>query len=285
MNKLKLIFALVLFSTLGVFVKKIDLTSGKIAFVRGSVGFLFLILLTIITNKKIIIKQILDNKAKIISSGFLLGLNWICLFQSYKYTTLSIATISCYCAPIFMIIFSIIFLKEKPDIKKIVCVFVSIIGMLLIFYNSNNPSDNISYNHTLGIFFGILTAICYSSVIIINKSLKDISSSEQTLGQFFSAIILLLGYILIFEDFNFKELSTISSINLIIIGVVHTGFAFFIYFSAIKNIKGQSIAILSYITPIFAVLISIFYLREPMNIFQMFGGILILISTFIGEKV
>jgi len=119
MNKLKLIFALVLFSTLGVFVKKIDLTSGKIAFIRETVGFLFLIFLTIIGNKKIIIKQILDNKEKIISSGFLLGLNWIFLFQSYKYTTLSIATISCYCAPIFMIIFSIIFLKEKPDIKKL----------------------------------------------------------------------------------------------------------------------------------------------------------------------
>lgn len=106
--------------------------------------------------------------------------------------------------------------------------------MLLIFYNSNNPSDNISYNHTLGIFFGILTAICYSSVIIINKSLKDISSSEQTLGQFFSAIILLLGYILIFEDFNFKELSPVSSINLIIIGVIHTGLPFLYIFLLLK---------------------------------------------------
>ncbi|MFK4784942.1 DMT family transporter [Fusobacterium sp. MFO224] len=284
MDRLKFIFVLILFSTVGVFVKKIDLASGKIAFTRAIIGFIFLVILALFTNKKIFINQILNNKLKIIFSGFLLGLNWLFLFQSYKYTTLSIATISCYCAPIFMLILSILFLKEKPDIKKIICIFISIIGMILIFYNTNNSSSAFNYNHSLGILYGILTAICYSIVIIINKSLKGIYSLEQTLGQFFSSTVLLLIYILIFEDFNFNGLDQISAINLIIIGVVHTGFAFFVYFSSIKNISGQSVAILSYITPIFAVLISIFYLKEPINTLQVSGGILILASTFISEK-
>jgi len=284
MNKLKFIFILILFSTVGVFVKKIHLDSGKIAFIRAIIGFIFLVFIALIKNKKIFLTQIIYNKRKIISSGFLLGLNWLFLFQAYKYTTLSIATIACYCAPIFMLFLSILFLKEEPDIKKIICILISIFGMILIFYNSNDSSSSIIYNHTLGIFYGLLTAICYSVVIIINKSLEGIFSLEQTLGQFFSAIIILLFYLLIFENFNFKGLDIISSINLIVIGVIHTGFAFFIYFSCIKNIPGQSVAILSYITPIFAVFISIFYLKEPINIFQLCGGSLILISTFIAEK-
>lgn len=68
-----------------------------------------------------------------------------------------------------------------------------------------------------------------------------------------------------------------------IVGILHTGIAYLLYFTSIKKLDGQSIAILSYIDPISAVFISAIFLGETMTLIQIIGGLLILGSTFLGE--
>lgn len=283
MDKLKVIGAMLTFSTIGIFIKNIDLSSSEIAFSRGIIGSVFLVVTSCILKKKISIVSIKNNLKLLIFSGIAIGINWMFLFEAYKYTTISIATISYYFAPIFVMIASPILLKEKISLKKIICVCLAMVGMLLIVGTNKSSGENMEYNHILGICYGISAAVFYASVIISNKFIDDISPGDRTIVQLFIAAVMLIPYILMTTGFNFSSLHGISLYSLLFLGIIHTGLAYTLYFSAIKNLKGQTLAILSYIDPIFAVIISTLFLKESLGVIQIMGAILILGSTFASE--
>ncbi|MDP0493830.1 MAG: DMT family transporter [Fusobacterium sp. JB021] len=283
MDKLKVMGAMLTFSTIGIFIKNIDLSSSEIAFSRGIIGSVFLLITSYILKTNVSVTSIKGNLKLLVFSGIAMGLNWMFLFEAYKYTTISIATISYYFAPIFVMIASPLLLKEKISLKKVICICLAMIGILMIVGTNKSSSGNVEYNHLLGIFYGILAAVFYASVIISNKFIINISPGDRTIVQLFVAAIMLIPYILLTTGFNFGSLHGISLYSLLFLGIIHTGLAYTIYFSAIKNLKGQTLAILSYIDPIFAVLISTLFLKESLGIFQIIGAVLILGSTFISE--
>lgn len=281
-SEVKNITAMLIFGTIGIFVRNIDLSSKETALSRGIIGSLFLIVVLICSKEKISFQGIKKNILILFLSGIGIGLNWIFLFQAYKYTTVSIATLSYYSAPVIVTILSPIILKERLSLIKFLCVIGAMTGM--IFIAGNNESSGAVYNHTLGIIYGVSAAVFYASVIIMNKFIKGLGGLETTVTQLILASIVLVPYVIMTGGFDFSRMTKISYISLIILGVIHTGFAYFLYFSSLKELKGQTIAVLSYIDPISAVIISSLFLGEKMTFLQIVGGILILGSTFISEN-
>ena len=281
-SEVKNITAMLIFGTIGIFVRNIDLSSKETALSRGIIGSLFLIVVLICSKEKISFQGIKKNILILFLSGIGIGLNWIFLFQAYKYTTVSIATLSYYSAPVIVTILSPIILKERLSLIKFLCVIGAMTGM--IFIAGNSESSGAVYNHTLGIIYGVSAAVFYASVIIMNKFIKWLGGLETTVTQLILASIVLVPYVIMTGGFDFSRMTKISYISLIILGVVHTGFAYFLYFSSLKELKGQTIAVLSYIDPISAVIISSLFLGEKMTFLQIVGGILILGSTFISEN-
>jgi drug/metabolite transporter (DMT)-like permease len=96
--------------------------------------------------------------------------------------------------------------------------------------------------------------------------------------------VVLLPYIYIKDGMNFSALNSNSILFILILGIVHTGLAYFLYFTAFKELKGQTIAVLSYIDPVSAVIIAAIFLGESMSLIQVIGGVLILGSTFLSER-
>lgn len=281
-SEVKNITAMLIFGTIGIFVRNIDLSSKETALSRGIIGSLFLIVVLICSKEKISFQGIKKNILILFLSGIGIGLNWIFLFQAYKYTTVSIATLSYYSAPVIVTILSPIILKERLSLIKFLCVIGAMTGM--IFIAGNSESSGAVYNHTLGIIYGVSAAVFYASVIIMNKFIKGLGGLETTVTQLILASIVLVPYVIMTGGFDFSRMTKISYTSLIILGVIHTGFAYFLYFSSLKELKGQTIAVLSYIDPISAVIISSLFLGEKMTFLQIVGGILILGSTFISEN-
>lgn len=282
-GKYRFIVVMLIFGSIGIFVKKINLTSSAIALLRGVIGSLFLVCTSFFTNEKISLKSIKSNINLLALSGTAIGVNWIFLFQSYKYTTISNATLSYYLAPIFVIVLSPLVLKEKLTIKKSVCIMVAMVGLFLIINTAANEIGGV-YNHFLGICYGILAAVLYASVILMNKFMKNLSGYETTLVQLTLGSMVLLPYVLVKNGVSSLWIAKESMIWIIILGVVHTGVAYFMYFSSMKEIKGQSIAVLSYIDPLSALIFAAIFLGESMSSVQVFGAILILASTYLNEK-
>jgi drug/metabolite transporter (DMT)-like permease len=102
--KVQFLSAMIIFGTIGVFVKYIDLSSSEVAFLRSFIGSLFLILVMIIWKKHISWSNLKGNAVLLLFSSIALSLNWIFLFQAFKHTTLSNATLSYYFAPVFVLI-------------------------------------------------------------------------------------------------------------------------------------------------------------------------------------
>lgn len=134
-----------------------------------------------------------------------------------------------------------------------------------------------------GIIFALLSAFCYAFVVIVNKQVKSISGIDKTIFQFAAAALVLAVYVSFTSGFHVAELSSKGLINLAILGLVHTGFTYCLYFSVIENMTGQKVAILGYIDPFVAAIVSVALLNEAFTIWQLFGGIMIIGFTVLNE--
>lgn len=276
--RLKLVTSMVIFGTIGIFRNYIPLPSSVIAFVRGAIGMLFLLLVIFCKKQKLNFVSIKNNLFLLCLSGSFIGINWIFLFEAYRYTTVSTATLCYYMAPVFVIIVSPFVLKEKLTIKKILCTISAIIGMIIISGVFGNAGANIT-----GVLLGLGAAALYATVVILNKFIKGISDIEKTFIQLGSAAIIILPYVLLTENISFISANLTTVILLIIVGIIHTGFAYTLYFGSIEHIKAQTAAMLSYLDPVIALILSALLLKEGFTLAQLIGSILILGAAFISE--
>ena len=279
--KMSLILSMVIFGTIGIFRKYIPLSSGIVAWVRGVLGVAFL--LVFIKLKKIPMNKEIVKKYLIILlvSGAFIGLNWVLLFESYRYTSVAVATLCYYMAPIFVMLASPILLKEKLTVKKTICVIVALIGMVFVSGVLDGGISGIS--ELKGILFGLGAAALYASVIMMNQGLREVPTYDKTIMQLGAAALILLPYILIVEDLSAVTLTPLIVVMLIIVGVVHTGIAYALYFGSMNGLKAQTVALFSYIDPIVAIILSAMFLKEPMTVYSIIGAVLVLGATMISE--
>lgn len=279
-SNIQFILSMVIFGTIGLVVRHIDLSSNETAFLSSSIGCFFLLLVFFKQRKTFTLKKMKSNALVLLASGIALGGNWIFLYQSYNYTSLANATLGYYFAPVFVMILSPIVLKEQLPIKKVICIVIAVIGMMFIVGNGISASRK---DDVLGIFLGLVAAAFYAALMLLNKFIKDIDRLEVTIIQLGTTAFILLPYVLITEGFNVLNVSISSIPFIILLGVVNTGVGFWLYFSGMEKLKGQSIAMLSYVDPFVAILISGLILQEQFTLLQITGGILLLSSTFISE--
>ncbi|MFZ0577195.1 MAG: DMT family transporter [Psychrobacillus psychrotolerans] len=281
-SKIQFLLSMIIFGTIGVFVRYIDLSSSEIALLRGLIGSLFLTTVMFLMKKKISWAIVKANALILLLSSIALGGNWIFLFQAFKHTTLSNATLSYYFAPVIVLIVSPLVLKEKLSVKKIICIAVAMLGMLFIVGNGGVNTSGL--NDLIGIGYGLMAAVLYASLMLLNKFIKNMDGLETTVLQLGTATLLLMPYVFFTEGFGILEVSSSSIPFILILGVIHTGIGFLLFFSGMQKLKGQSIAALSYADPITSLVISALILQEQMTFVQILGGALLLGATFVSEN-
>lgn len=280
-SKAKLAFSMAVFGTIGIFVRSIPFPSGFIAMARGFLGVAFLLLLNLFRRRHIDFAAVKKNIALLIASGAAIGVNWIFLFEAYNYTSVATATLCYYLAPVFVLLASPFVLKEKLTAKKIVCVLCALVGM--VFVSGIAQSGVPGKNGLKGVFLGIGAAVFYSSVMLLNKKLRDINDTDRTIFQLFFAAVAVTPYVLLKENVAALDYSVKAVFLLILLGVVHTGFSYTLYFGSVGRLPAQTTALFSYIDPALAILLSALVLREKLTLFGVIGAVLILGSTLFGE--
>ncbi|TDT63293.1 DMT family transporter [Fonticella tunisiensis] len=278
---IKIIISMVIWGSIGIFVKNINLPSVELAFLRAVIASTVLALVYPMFKSQRDSENLKENILLLILSGGAIGANWILLFKAYNYTTISNATLSYYFAPVFVILLSPVVFKEKLTKSRLIAAAGAMIGLFLIVNNQSQASVS-SPNHLKGIAFGLMAAGLYGSVVLLNKYIKGISGYMMTLIQISTSALVLLPFIIYRSALTITNLKNLLLIA--VLGIVHTGLAYLLYFSGIKELEVQRAAILSYIDPIAAIIFGTIFLAEPLNLYQIIGGFLILGSTFIGER-
>ena len=277
--RLMLIASMTIFGTLGIFVRNIPVSSGELALYRAVLAALLIAVFLLLTKQRIPFANIKKEVPLLLASGVAMGINWILLFEAYKYTTVSVATLSYYFAPVIVTVVCPVLFKEKLTGKQIICFIMSTLGLVLI----TGIGDIGSGNDFVGILFGLGAAVFYATVILLNRFIKNVEGIHRTFLQFLSAIVILVPYVIMTSGVTLGNLNGIGWVNLLIVGLIHTGVTYCMYFSSLKELPGQKAAILSYIDPLVAVMISVTILGESMTLWQMIGGILILGFTLWNE--
>ena len=299
--------SMLIFGTIGIFRRYIPLSSGLLAFARGLIGTLFLCAVMWLRKMRSFSaergrgerfgksqgypERVVSDRGRLqisgsilallIISGALIGVNWILLFEAYNYTTIATATLCYYMQPIIVILLSPLIFRERLTLKKAVCTAVALAGM---FFGSGAAGEGVPQGDALrGILYGLGAAVLYASVVILNKCIRGVDPYLKTILQLGSAAVCLLPYLIVTRQFVHVEISGFSALMLFLVGLVHTGIAYTLYFGSTDGLRAQTIALFSYIDPVSALLLSMVFLHEPMTAAGVCGAVLVLGAALASE--
>ena len=278
--RLQLIFTMLLFGTIGTLSRYIDMPSSVIALGRAFFSVLTIILILALRRQKLDWDDIKRNIGWLTLSSVFMCCNWVCQFEAFKYTTIAVSTLCYYMQPVFYILAAAIVIKEKLSPRKLVCVAVAFCGMIFV---SGVLQTGFHISELKGVLFGIAGGFFYAMVVLINKYMKDISPVNTTIMQMALVSLIMLPYSAATGGLAAARVTTVGIICLIVLGALHTGIAYIIYFDAVNKLSAQTVGILSYIDPVEAVLLSAFFLKEPLTIWTIIGAVMILGATAVSE--
>ena len=209
-----------------------------------------------------------------------MGFNWILLFESYKHTTVATATVCYYLAPLLLLLVSPL-LGARLTVKNILCVCVALIG--LVFVSGVTETGLPAFHELQGILFGLGAAVLYACVMFLNKKLSPITAYDKTVLQLGSSAVVILPYLLLAESASAPQMTWLQWLLLLVVGILHTGMAYALYFGSIKDLHAHTVAVFSYLDPVVAILLSAILLREPIGAANIIGTVLILGSALFSQ--
>lgn len=277
--RFEIVFSMAAFGTIAVFVRNIGLPSGEVALYRAVIAALALFLWQLCTRQTVRWQDVKKELPLLFVSGAAMSVNWILLFEAYKYTTVAMATLSYYFAPVIVTVASTVLFRERLTAKQISCFVMSTLGLVMVIGVSGGGGSH----NLLGILLGLGAAVFYAAVVLINKGIRRVSGLNRTFMQFLAAILVMTPYISMTGGSHLAGLDMTGAVNLMVVGVFHTGICYCMYFSSLRYLKGQEASILSYIDPVVAVILSVAVLHEPVSPLQAAGGFMILGFTVLNE--
>ena len=278
---LMFVLSMLIFGTVGLVRRYVPCSSAFLAFSRGILGGLLLLGFTGCKQKGAGKKLSGRTLLWLGISGAVIGINWMLLFEAYNYTTVAVATLCYYMQPTIVMLVSPFLLQEKLTVRKAACAVIAIIGMVLVSGVTDGESARVG--QTKGILLGLGAAVCYACVIIMNKKIAGVDAYRKTTVQLLSAGIVMVPYLILTGGFSSTDFSLRTVLLIVIMGIVHTGLAYVLYFGSMDGLKAQSIAMLSYIDPVTALILSALLLREPLTAAGLIGAVMIIGSAAVSE--
>ena len=277
-EKLKYVAAVLLYGTVGTFLRFVALPSEMVAFFRGLIGAVFILLALLIRGKRPDGAAIRRNGRWLLLSGVCLGLNWLFLFAAYVETSVAVASLCNYLAPVLVIAAAPLLLRERLDKRKLPLILLALIGIVLVSGVLGGGGGSLK-----GVLLGLAAAVCFAAIVLCNRRLRDISPMDRSLVQLALSAATLLPFVLVKSWGHWPAPDLGSVLIVLLLGAVHTGFAYCLYFSGMGSLPVQTVALLGYLEPVVSVLCSAFFLAEPLTPLGWLGAALILGAAAAGE--
>ncbi|MBR6633518.1 MAG: DMT family transporter [Clostridia bacterium] len=274
---LKYIFALLLFGSNGIVASLIHLSSYEIVLLRTLIGSLLLIAIFFIAREKLTFYKYKTQSVFLAISGIAMGTSWIFLYEAYDEIGVSLASLAYYCGPVIVMMLSPFLFGENLTKIKVCSFLVVLVGIFLV--NGTAFENGVSI---WGLAYGLLSAVCYSLMVMFNKKAKGITGLENSMLQLFMAFITVAIFVGIKQGYR-MEIDTQSIIPILVLGLLNTGIGCYFYFSSIGKLPVQTVAICGYLEPLSAVLFSVIFLKETMLPIQIIGAVLIIGGAMLGE--
>ncbi len=267
---LSVIGSMLVFGTIGVFVKASGQSAFNIVFFRCLFAAICLGIYAVCTSQ---IKATYFKPKVIwplIASGAALAFNWVFLFKAFELTSITTGIIFYYTQPFILIFLGFLFFKETIRKYHLFWTTLSFTGLI---FSTGVLNDGMAItNITQGAMFAMSAAALYAAVVIIAKYYENIPPVFIVFMQTSIGVILL---------FPFTHLSDVPLIGhhwifLISLGVIHTASAYIFFYRGVQELKTAIIAILGFIDPVVAIFSDILVYNQNIGYFQGAGIAMIL---------
>lgn len=288
MGSLFVIIAGVLWGAMGIFVRglsKLSLSSIEICFIRMSVSTVILAIFILIYDKNLFKIKLKDLWIFIGTGLFSLTFFGYCYFTTIQMTSMSVAAVLLYTSPVFVLVLSSLFFKEKITKRKVLCIIIALVGCIFVTGLIGSEA-NIS---TAGILFGLGSGLGYGlysifSRFAINKKYKSFTII------FFSFVFSTISLFALVKPINVVNkllTGSITSNSLYVIGIViiATILPYAFYTFGLTKIENSKAAVIACIEPIMATVFGFTVFGEKLNISEIIGIILVLAAiVMLNEK-
>lgn len=269
--------AAILYGLIGIFIKSIgDMPLGSINFFRMLFGFFFILLYLSSRGR---INELKPKKRR----GYLLLLGLLeagaifAYFIAVRNTTVSIAVLLLYTAPIHVTLLSPLFLKEKIPRRSLLALGLSITGAVIVV----QPAVGHEGLNFIGIVMGLISGILYAVLILTSRYLKDYyTGTAQTAWSIIMNLALFSAFIGAAPPATVLENLPL----LILFGLLPTAIGSMLYFNGIALIGAQGASIMALIEPVSAVIFALIFLGEPVSPGTFVGGAFILLGALLVIK-
>lgn len=269
------ILSLLIFGTNGVLVSHISLQGSQIVLIRTLLGGLLLTALVLLRGgfDRSAVKA---ERCFLLGGGVALALNWIALFTAYRLLNVSLATLIYYAGPMLVLLFSPILFHEKLRGLTVLAVVIVAVGLVCI--SGSIASSGMSI---MGLLVAAASALFYAALIVFNKRITLTGGMQTAAIELDIAFAVVLVYVLLTAGLPHPTRADIPW--LLTIGLVNTGLAYLLYFTGLQKLPAQSVALISYVDPVSALIFSALFLHESLTPVQLLGAFLILGGAILGE--
>ena len=272
----KHLFSLLLFGSNGIVASRIALTSYEIVFLRCLLGSLLLGAIVLAARKPLGILREKRSAMLIAASGMAMGSSWMFLYEAFTQIGVSFATLTYYCGPVILVALSPILFGESLTRLKLLALGMVAAGAVLL----NGPLAG--GGSLWGLFCGFMAALCYVAMVALNKKARGVSGMENTLLQLVAALGTVSAFLLWKQGLSL-DVAAGDWPFILVLGLVNTGYACWLYFSSIGRLPVQTVAVCGYVEPLSAVLFSVLLLGETMSLWQTLGAALIFAGAVLSQ--
>lgn len=276
-DTLKYLAAVTLFGTNGIVASHIAMSSYDIVLTRTFIGALFLAAVFLSSRATPSCWRDKRHFALLLASGAAMGASWLFLFEAYARVGVSVATLAYYCGPVIVMLLAPVVFGERLALTTVAGFLAVVVGMLCVSGQSITRGWDSS-----GVIFGLLAAVAYSAMVILNKKAGSITGLENPMWQLIAAFLTVAVFVAAKHGLV-VHVPAGSWVPVLVLGLLNTGLGCYLYFSSIGGMRAQSVAILGYVEPLSALLFAAVFLGEWLSPLQAFGAALILGGAVFSE--
>ncbi|MEG6586565.1 DMT family transporter [Dendrosporobacter sp. 1207_IL3150] len=271
---LKVILAMLIWGSVGIFVRIAEQPAPTIVFFRVATAFVAIGVYFLLKRKSL---NLNGYKKLAVISGIAIALNWLFFFKAIQTTTIGNAVLTYYLSPILAIIWAKLFLGEHLERRALYAVGMAASGIFLML---SSYQFSLSSSDFIGILFGLTAALFYSAVVILVKYMTAVDTNSLVIVQMGVSSVIFLPFIIL----NPPTLTFSSVLAMLTMGIVHSAIALGIYFTGLKTVKIQHASVLSYVDPVSSLIFAYLIFGETPTLFTAVGGAMILAASFLVMK-
>lgn len=218
--------------------------------------------------------------------GLFLALHFILWITSLKYTSVASSVVLVTTNPIFVGIFSYLFLKEKQHIELIVGIILCLIGSFLIAVGDSGFEQLVIVNREAlwGDILALAGAIMASGYLLVGSKAREKLDILTYITIVYAVAALILIILSLLLDIPFTGYRHSSYLYMVLLAIVpqligHTAFNW-----ALKHLKASMIAITILGEPIGATILAYLFFGESVSRFQMIGVVAIFAAILISSR-